>query len=97
MHGVLIWILSKCKLYAYIYLQHRSLQASAFTGTIREAHALDWDCRHQRPVCGGRQTEETFSCGACRSHSAWCGGETYSRKGAWSQFQGGLRQISCAL
>ena len=29
--------------HVHLYLQLRPLQRSAFTGAIREAHALDWD------------------------------------------------------
>jgi hypothetical protein len=37
--------------YAHLYLQLFPLQRGSFTGSIREAHALDWYRRYKRLIC----------------------------------------------
>ena len=63
-----------CSLSIFVYFQHQPLQGGAFTGAIREALSLDWHSRHQRPLCGGGQGEETIPYSLSPTHTQGSGG-----------------------
>lgn len=58
----------------HLHIQHRPLQRGAFTGADREALSLAWYSRHQRPLYGIWQGNETFPCSLDTTHMQECGG-----------------------
>lgn len=53
---------------------------STFAGADREALFLDWHIRHQRPLCGGGQGEETIPFSHSTTHTQGCRGAAHSCK-----------------